>query len=282
MNGHIPKKMGDKLHEGDIVEMYKAGQTKEINNEKKIKPIPLQMISVLAETPEYLVVFKPAGVLVHQTEAQEPKTLASWLLQHYPDIAGVGGKSERSGIVHRLDKEASGVLVVARTEKMFQHLKIQFKNRTVQKEYIILVYGEIEADIGTINFDIDRAKDGRMASRPKISNLTAKKIASVQPGKTALTEFFVIKRYPRYTLLDVKIHSGRRHQIRVHLFAFGHPIVGDTLYKNIKLTKKHDQPLNRLFLHAKKLCFQDLTNTQQCYESPLPAKLQSYLDTLNS
>lgn len=227
-----------------------------------------------------MVVEKPAGFLVHPTEAGEKDTFIDFVLKKYPDIKNIGDSPERPGIVHRLDKEASGLLVVAKNQKMFEHLKKQFQDRTIDKEYLVLVYGKMEREHGVIDFAIDRGKEGRMVSRPKVDLLKLKSIRSIQPGKDALTEFTVEKEYGRFSLLRVKIHTGRTHQIRVHMFAYNHPVVGDNLYFNRKLIKKHEPELNRIFLHATKLCFTDLEDKKQCFESKLPKKLEKYLNSL--
>jgi len=237
-------------------------------------------INIIEETEDYLVVEKPAGVLVHPTLARETDTLVNWLLEKYPNIIKIGEAKERSGIVHRLDKEASGLLVLAKTQAMFAHLKKQFQEREVEKEYSVLVYGNLDSDEGQIDFTIDRGKEGRMVARPKTDILKLKNIVKIQLGKEAMTEFWVEKRFARFNLLRVKIHTGRTHQIRVHMLAYNHPVVGDRLYSNKKLVKKSDQELSRLFLHAQKLCFTDLNGDKQCFESKLPDELQNYLAKL--
>lgn len=234
-------------------------------------------IKIITDKPEYLVIEKLAGILVHPTQAGESNTITEWLIKKYPKIKNIGDSPERPGIVHRLDKEASGLLVIAKTQKMFEHLKKQFQTREIEKEYLVLVYGQMSKDEGIIDFEIDRGKDGRMVSRPKINKFKVDKVGKEQPGKEAITEFWVEKKFVRFSLLRVKIHTGRTHQIRVHMFAFTHPVVGDKLYLNRKLIKKSEQKLDRLFLHAIKLCFYDLAGEQQCFESDLPVELSDYL-----
>lgn len=237
-------------------------------------------IEILGETDDYLVINKPPKLLVHPTQAQEPNSVVSWLLEKYPEIKGVGDGEERPGIVHRLDKGASGVLVIAKNQKMFDHLKNQFKSRAVEKNYSVLVHGRFDMDHGKIDFKIDRGTDGRMVSRPKTDELALRTIDKLQPGKEALTEYRVEKAFVNYALLDVKIHTGRTHQIRVHMLAFGHPVVGDPLYINRKVLHDRDKILDRLFLHAKKLCFADFDGKKVCYEATLPAELVEFLDLL--
>src|SRR3989338_8812578 len=195
LNQKKPKKAGERLRSGDVVTVVMEHEQSEAAQGA------LPDVPIIAETDDYLVVNKPAGLLVHQTEANEPVTLANWLLARYPALAEVGDDPKRPGIVHRLDREASGLLVVAKTQKMFDALKAQFQHRTIEKEYVVLVYGAIEADHDVIDFAIDRGKDGRMVARPKTKGLTLRTIGKTQPGKVAVTEFSVEKRFRRYTLL---------------------------------------------------------------------------------
>ena len=272
IGGELPKKSGMKVKSGDEIVVLEEGTSHEA--------VEFPEITVVSETDTYIVVEKPAGLLVHPTEANEPVTLAGWLVKNYPDIEGVGESAVRPGIVHRLDREASGLLVVARTQKMFEHLKAQFKERTVQKEYLVLVHGAIEPENDVIDFDIDRGNDGRMVARPKTDVLKLKNVNNVQEGKAAHTTFTVDRRFVRYTFARVQIKTGRMHQIRVHMFAYGHPVVGDTLYQNKKLIKKHDTELGRLFLHAHKLGFTDLSGEEKQFQIGLPDELQNYMDLL--
>jgi len=226
---------------------------------------------------DYIVVEKPAGVLVHPTQAGEKDTLIDFVLKKYKEIKKVGDSAERPGIVHRLDKEASGLLVIARTQEMFEYLKKQFQDRTVEKEYCVLVYGPMSLEHGVIDFDIDRGKEGRMVSRPKTNAFSVASAPNVQPGKEAITEYFLEKIIGRFSLLRIKIYTGRTHQIRAHMFAFNHPVVGDKLYCNKKLIKKNEPKLDRLFLHSAKLCFSDLAGEKKCFESQMPEELIGYL-----
>jgi len=239
-------------------------------------------LKVVQETKDYIVVDKPAGVLVHPTQAGEKDTLVDFVLKKYKEVKKVGDSPERPGIVHRLDKQASGLLVIARNQKMFEHLKTQFQDRTVEKEYIVLVYGKMTQEHGIIDFDIDRGKEGRMVSRPKTNKLSVAKTLHVQPGKEAITEYFLEKQIGRFALLRVRIHTGRTHQIRAHMFAFNRPVVGDKLYFNKKLIKKNEPKLDRLFLHAQKLCLNDLEGEKVCFESALPEELERYLRDIAS
>jgi len=233
-------------------------------------------IEILKETDDYIVFNKPSGLLVHETEAHEPLTLASWLVQKYPQIQGVGESAVRPGIVHRLDKDASGVLIVAKNQAMFDSLKDQFKNRTIEKEYRVLVHGVVQTDEGKIDFVIDRGTDGRMVARPKSDPLKLESMEKMQEGKDALTSFSVLGRFINYTLLSVRIYTGRTHQIRVHFFAYNHPVVGDTIYFQKKL-EKFNKGISRLFLHAYRLKFQDLAGEKVEVIAPMPEKLEEFL-----
>ncbi len=280
VNGARCSKSSYRVQEGDRIEMQEVPEvekTPEVIAEESEELF--EKIRVIHEDPEYLVIMKPAGLIVHPTEAREKVTLASWIVSAYPEIAAIGDSTIRPGIVHRLDKEASGVLVVARTQQMFEHLKEQFKHRSIEKNYIVLVYGSPAAEHGTINFIIDRGQEGKMIARPN-TQMTLRNVTQDRSGKDALTEFDVLKRFARYTLLSVRLHTGRTHQIRVHMYAFNHPVVGDMLYYQKGYFKKNDPILGRLFLHASKLCFTTLTDERVCYEAPLPEELTAYLETL--
>jgi 23S rRNA pseudouridine1911/1915/1917 synthase len=273
LNNNQPKKAGQVLKIDDIICITK-------NEDKKIENFVKKEPKVIEETDDYIVIDKPAGLIVHPTEANEQYTLVSWLLDRYPDIKNVGDSEKRPGIVHRLDKDASGVMVVSKDQKLFEWLKKQFQNREVDKEYSVLVHGLMDTDNDKIDFDIDRGVDGKMVARPKTDITKLKNIGKEQSGREALTEFWVEERFARFSLLKVKIYTGRTHQIRVHMLAYNHPVVGDKLYFNKKLNRKRDEELGRLFLHSNKLCFNNLKNERVCYMSDLPEKLKDFLVNL--
>lgn len=280
INGKFPKKAGEKLKSTHEITVEDLTVTKpagiDILDEGLRKSIEL-----VEETKDYLVINKPSGLLVHPTDLGEPDTVTAWVFENYPDIKGVGEFENRPGIVHRLDKEASGIMVIAKNQKMFQSLKKQFKNREIDKEYSVLVHGVPDKEQGIIDFEISRGTDGRMAARPKIDKLKIKNVGKEQPGREAVTEFWVEKAFVRFSLLKVKIYTGRTHQIRVHMFSYNHPVVGDRLYVNKKLNLKKDEELGRLFLHARKLAFTSLNGEKMEYKVELPEKLDSFLETLN-
>ncbi len=232
------------------------------------------------ENKNYLVINKPSGLLVHGAPHIKEPTLVDQLLKKYPDLARVGEDPDRPGIVHRLDKEVSGLMVIPKTQDAFDNLKKQFQARTVNKKYTALVYGKIEKDEDEINFPITRSSKGfKMAAKP----FTAKGEVS-KDGKQAITEFEVKKRFINYTLLKIKIKTGRTHQIRVHLLAYAHPIVGDNLYstkktreKNTCLRRQEKINLGRIFLVADELSFVDMKGEKQEFKVGLPEELKSFL-----
>lgn len=222
------------------------------------------VLDILYEDDDVLVINKPAGLIVHDTQTNTEPTLVDALITYCPTIAKVGDSVERAGLVHRLDKAASGILIVAKTQMAFEYIKEQFRNRAVQKMYSVLVRGSTPHDVDTIDFPIERSKSsGRMAARP-----------TSQAGKSAVTHYEVIKRYPHHTLLNIKIDTGRTHQIRAHMFALQCPVVGDTLYrqKGIK-----PEPIGRIFLHARELTITLPSGNTKTFIAPLPAELEEVL-----
>lgn len=226
---------------------------------------------IITETPDYLILDKPSGLLVHEANHHPgADTLVAWLREHYPEVEGVGEETDRPGIVHRLDMDVSGVMVVARTQAMYDHLKAQFQNHEVEKMYLALVHGVPGKPDGTISFALGRSRRnaGRMASQPVASDKT----------REAVTHYAVKEQFRHLTLLEVTIETGRTNQIRAHLLAFGLPIVGDTVYASKRVKQK--VPLERPFLHSWKLGFADLTGTKIQSEAPLPDTLVECLGKL--
>lgn len=225
-------------------------------------------LDVLFENADVLVVNKPAGLLVHPTESSHEATVLDAVVAHAPAIASVGDDRSRAGIVHRLDKDASGVMIVAKTKDAFRHLKAQFSGRHTTKRYTVLVMGRMIDDHGVINFPIARSKSrARMAARPLS-----------QDGKEAVTHYDVLARFANATLLDVRIETGRTHQIRAHFFALGFPVAGDGLYVR-KGVKQLD--MDRLFLHARELTITLPDGETRTFTAPLPTELETTLTTLS-
>lgn len=239
-----------------------------INLIEKEKPIAKNwQIPIIAETEDYLVVDKPAGIVVHPAKDFDDTTLIDVILKTHPKIKEIGDNTIRPGIVHRLDKNVSGLMIIAKTEQMFFALKEQFKTKKTKKIYLGLVYGLIKDDYGKIDFNIARSENGKMVARP-----------TNQEGKKALTEYEVINRYNNFSYLKINIKTGRTHQIRLHFHALGFPIVGEKLHLQKKL--KSNLKLDRMFLHAHILGFYNLQNEWQEFTSPLPLELKKVLDKI--
>lgn len=230
-------------------------------------------LNILAETEEYLIINKPAGLIAHGG-TKGSITLADILFEQYPKLSKVGDDPARPGIIHRLDKEVSGLMVIAKTQDSFDNLKNQFKQRKIIKKYTALVYGQISLEYGEISFPIKRSSDGfKMIALPMTN-----KGQLNQDGRFAITEFSILKRLINYTLLKIRIKTGRTHQIRVHLSAYDHPIVGDNIYGTAKTRLKNKKfNLNRIFLVADELSFIDLAGNEQKFSINLPEQLNNLL-----
>ena len=207
-------------------------------------------IQVLFSNPDVLVVNKPWGLLTHATpksKQQQEKTLVDYVVGQFPAVRGVGEDADRPGVVHRLDRETSGLVAVAKTQDAYHALKEMFMNRKVEKRYFALVYGTPKQESGVVEKQMTAHKGKRR---------TVEIWSQQQPNKVrdARTEWAVLERFgDAYTLLDVAPRTGRTHQIRVHLASIGHPVVCDSLYSG---KKKCPPELGRLFLHAYFLKFQ--------------------------
>jgi 23S rRNA pseudouridine1911/1915/1917 synthase len=248
------------LIEGDLVEF-----DLEFPEKPALLPenIPLK---ILYEDDHVIALEKPSGLVVHPGAGRRDGTLVNALLYHFPGIGKVGPR-DRPGIVHRLDKETSGLMVVARSENVYSKLQRQFKQRMVEKIYLGLVWGKISKQKGTISWAIGRhVKHGERMS------------VKTKKPRAAETHFEVLRRYRGLTYLEIKPVTGRTHQIRVHLAASGHPIVGDSRY-GTKRGKKH---CSRLFLHAFRLGFFHPESSERMdFLSPLPDDLERFLDNLS-
>ncbi len=217
-------------------------------------------VEVLYEDASVIAINKPAGLMVHAGAGVRSGTLVNRLVHRFQSLSQVGG-ALRPGIVHRLDKETSGVLLVARTDAAHRHLAAQFAARTVEKIYLALVRGSIRAESGKITEPIARDPVRR-------TRMTAKAPA----GRAALTEYRVLKRFSGFTLLEIRLGTGRTHQIRVHMADMGHPVAGDRLYGPAKTAAA------RMFLHAARISFvSPATSARVTVESPLPEELQQWL-----
>lgn len=258
VNGEM-EKASYKTKIGDVISVEEV-IPKEI--ELKAQDIPIEIIY---EDNDIIVVNKPKGMVVHPANGNPDGTLVNAIMNICKDsLSGIGGQI-RPGIVHRLDKDTSGLLIVAKNDKAHINLSEQIKNREVVKKYIALVRGVVKENHATIDMPIARSDKDR------------KKMAVRKDGKKAITHFNVIKRYDGYTLLDIKIDTGRTHQIRVHLAEIGYPVVGDIVYSNGK------NPFGVIgqMLHAKSLEFKHPTTGETLkLEAPLPAYFQDVLNEL--
>jgi 23S rRNA pseudouridine1911/1915/1917 synthase len=230
--------------------------------------IPLQMYF---EDQDLAVIEKPAGLVVHPGAGRRAGTIANALMFHFKNLSDVGG-SGRPGIVHRLDKKTSGLLLVAKNNVAHARLSEAFQGRRIQKTYLALVHGRPTRDTAEINLTVSRDP----ASRTKMA-------AGRPAGRTAHTEYKILEGFLGFSLLEVKITTGRTHQIRVHLSAIGHPVVGDDVYgeRRYKEFSKRYGDLSRYFLHAAYLKFEHpITGKPMEFHSPLPTELQKLLDSI--
>jgi 23S rRNA pseudouridine1911/1915/1917 synthase len=229
-------------------------------------------LEILHQDADLAVLNKPAGMVVHPAAGHASGTLVNALLHHISDLSGIGGET-RPGIVHRLDRGTSGVMVIAKNDAAHQELSRQFHDREVEKEYLALVWGVVQA-----GKRIDAAIGRDPANRQKMS-------ARAKHAREAVTRITRVRHMPGVTLCQVAIHTGRTHQIRVHLSAIGHPIVGDALYGGVHRRVPGDiraiQRLERPFLHAERLMFHHPRDGRRMeFTAPLPPDLQHVLDDL--
>jgi len=223
------------------------------------EPIPL---TIIYEDEDILVIDKPAGLTVHPAPGHPSHTLVNAILAHCPSLA-MSNELMRPGIVHRLDKDTSGLIVIAKNDSVREYLAAQFKNRTVIKGYLVLVKGRLYPEQGIIEAPVGRDPHSR------------RRMAIVETGKEATTRYQVRKYLDGYTLVEVTPLTGRTHQIRVHLSAIGYPVVGDSLYG----TKS--AYLNRQFIHAYRLgLYLPSTKQYQEFIAPLPVDLEQALEHL--
>jgi 23S rRNA pseudouridine1911/1915/1917 synthase len=246
------------LKNGDVIEIGKE----DVGEEDIVVSTKYKIIF---QCSDYLVVEKPAGVLTHRA-GKEPG-LADKLSKDFPEIKKIGEEG-RWGSVHRLDREVSGVMVVARSKKFYDNIKKQFEERKTKKIYLGLVYGEVPRDEDDLNFAIGRGESGKMAARP-----------TGEDGREARTHFEVLEKFKNYTYLQIQIFTGRTHQIRAHMLAYGYPIVGDKIYA-LRKQKIKDPGCDRIFLHSHKLGFADLKGNEVEYKSELPKELAECLKKL--
>ncbi|MCB0175693.1 MAG: RluA family pseudouridine synthase [Anaerolineae bacterium] len=253
-----PVKPNSAVQPGDLITLQLPPVTTALPSPENIP------LDIVFEDADLIVVNKPAGLVVHPAHGHTSGTLVNALLARYPDLAEMSKpgteSTTRPGIVHRLDQDTSGLIVIARTPDALRHLQRQFKARTVDKIYLALVHGQPEAPEGVIDVPLGRDPRHRQKFAPRAD------------GKPARTHFKVLEFYVDYSLLEIGLETGRTHQIRVHLAWLGCPVVGDTVYGR----RRNRLGLERHFLHAWRLSFRHpRTNEPLQFEAPLDETLQA-------
>jgi 23S rRNA pseudouridine1911/1915/1917 synthase len=221
-------------------------------------------LEILYQDDDVIAINKPAGMVVHAGAGRHSGTLVNALVHRFGKLSNVGGDL-RPGIVHRLDRLTSGVILVAKTDAAHRHLAAQFSNRSVEKVYLALVHGQMKTDQGQVTKPIARDPIRRV-------RMTAKSAT----GRQASTEYKVLRRFEAHSYMEVRIGTGRTHQIRVHLASIGHPVAGDRLYG------APPAALARFFLHAHRITFTSPTTGEKIsVTAPLPPELEEFLDRLS-
>lgn len=229
-------------------------------------------ISVVYEDENLLVINKPSGLITHPKDKNDKQlSVTQWLVDKYPETKNVGEDPLRPGLVHRLDKDTSGLMVIAKTQNSFLYLKNLFQEKKIRKYYLALVVGKPKEPKGVIDLPV-----GRIGMK-RTTRVTDKK--KLKDKKEAITEYKTLKNFECFTLLEVSPHTGRTHQIRVHLKSLGTPIAGDPLY-GFKNTDSLPESLDRLFLHAYKLSFVSPNGKSLTLETDLPEDLQNVINKL--
>ena len=224
-----------------------------VTDEILAEDIPLD---IYYEDSDVIVINKPSGMVVHPAVGNTRGTLVNALMYHCKDLSGINGVI-RAGIVHRIDKDTSGLLVACKNDKSHQHLSEQFFNKTVKRKYYAICYGEINHNLGKIDAPISRDLSNRQT------------MTVVDGGKHAITHFKVLERFKGFTLLELVLETGRTHQIRVHMSAIGHPLIGDDLYGSIS------DFISRQALHCYKLQFvHPITKKNMNFICELPLDLK--------
>jgi 23S rRNA pseudouridine1911/1915/1917 synthase len=262
VNGKLAAKSGQLLMGGELIEVR-------VLPAEPSDLIPEDIaLDVVFENEDVIVVNKPAGMVVHPAAGHSHGTLINAALSHAPEIEGIGGEL-RPGLVHRLDKDTSGLIILAKNESTQRVLQEQFQNRTIEKTYIALVDGRPSSPSGRIDAPIGR--DPR--ERKRMAVVRAAK------GRVAVSEYRIVEEFPKHTLLEVNPHTGRTHQIRVHLAFIHCPVVGDHVYGH----RNPSLPVARQFLHAARLGLRLPGEAKMRYfQAPLPADLQEVLDSLRT
>jgi 23S rRNA pseudouridine1911/1915/1917 synthase len=258
----IPKRSSHPLRAGEAIDVEPA-------EAPPLRAVPEAIpLAVLYEDQDLVAIDKPAGMVVHAGAGVHSGTVVNALLYRFGALSGVAG-ALRPGIVHRLDRYTSGVLLVAKNDDAHRRLAEQFSGRQIEKVYLALVHGKVKHESGRMDRPIarDPVRRTRMTAR-------------LESGRAAWSEYRVLRRFERFTLLEVRIGTGRTHQIRVHLSSIGHPVAGDPLY-GAPAKVEGRPPLGRFFLHARRIRFhQPSTGEEVVVESPLPAELEEWMEGL--
>jgi len=291
MSGHSRARLQTWIKEGRVLvdgalakasHLVRAGEQIEV---APAEPPPLSAapenlpIEILYEDPGVIAINKPAGLTVHAGAGTRSGTLVNRLVHHFQALSQVGGDL-RPGIVHRLDKDTSGVLLVARNDAAHRNLAAQFAARTVEKLYLALVEGAVRTDSGRITKPIARDPVRRTRMTAKLNSNAG---ARIGPGRAALTEYRVLERFAGFTFLEIRLGTGRTHQIRVHMADLGHPVAGDRLYGS-RASGMAAAP--RMFLHAWRIGFLSpalpgpAAGERVTVEAPLPGELEQWLELL--
>jgi len=264
-----PKKPGYRVKAGDIISGFIPPPEPVLF---KPEPIP---IHILYEDDDLIVINKQPGLVVHPAPGHYSGTLVNGLLYHCPGLEGIGGKL-RPGIVHRLDKDTSGVLVVAKNAAAHQDLARQFKSRKITKKYLVLVHGKMDSDSGAVSLPIGR----HPVDRKKMSTQSRK-------SRVAETMWQIRERFEQASLIEVDLKTGRTHQIRVHCAAIHHPVIGDSVYggrkpgKTVAIVKDLFRSVPRQMLHAWRLVFtHPVTEAVVSIEAPMPSDMQAVITAL--
>lgn len=269
--GDAETKSSYRLKTGDIIEI------KPPKDKIDLSPDPSIKITIIYNEKDFAVIDKPAGIVVYPGTKHEGKTLINGLLAIWPAIQSVGENPLRPGIVHRLDKDTSGVMIIVKNNTSFRYFKNLFKEKKVEKTYLALVFGYLTDTKGKIDFPIRRSK-----SNP-IKQVAIMGDKNILEGREAITYFKILQYFSdkdgnKFSLAEIRPKTGRMHQIRVHLAAIGHPIVGDKIYQD----KKNRAPLNvfRQMLHASAIKFISLSGEKMEFISVLPDDFFDFLKTL--
>ncbi len=259
VNGEVETKAARKTEAGMCIRLT-------VPEAKPVEIVPQDIpLDILYQDSDVVIVNKPCGMVVHPAAGNEDRTLVNALMYHIHDLSGIGGEM-RPGIVHRLDKDTSGLILIAKNDAAHAALSEQFKDRSMEKHYRAVAFGSFSEDEGLIDAPIGRHPTNR------------KKMAIVPNGKPSRTEWHVLERLRGATYLDVHLLTGRTHQIRVHMQSIGHPLLGDVIYApNIKVHVH----VPRLMLHAYSLSFTHPTTGERLtFEAPLSEKFEQTLQKL--